>query len=226
MNTCSGSNKIHSTAHSVYDALAKEDYHSLLLDYIFLVRHSQHINFELNQLVTQKDLIHASETDSLTGLPNRKRLKKILQKLKYYADGYDMPFCIAMIDLDYFKKINDTHGHLAGDMVLEQTASILQSHLRKSDSVIRYGGEEFLLSLNGATLREGLNLLEKLRTAISEHIFFYKDTPIRLSVSIGTVQYDTASCPSLQELIAQADKALYEAKEQGRNRVVAYRSGS
>jgi diguanylate cyclase (GGDEF)-like protein len=210
-------NKIHAIAQSVYDALRKKDYHALLIDYSFLVRHSQHINYELNQIITQKDLILKSQTDALTKLPNRKSLEIKAQEI---AQNKRLKFCVAMLDLDHFKAINDRYGHLCGDDVLTQTAQILKASLRKSDDVFRYGGEEFLLILNGSDAKEILPHLEQLRDTIKQNVFICTAQKVGVTASIGVAQYRPVKHKTFAQLIHEADKALYEAKQNGRDKVV------
>jgi diguanylate cyclase (GGDEF)-like protein len=209
--------KIHAIAKGVYDALCKKDYHALLIDYSFLVRHSQHINYELNQIVTQKDLIAKSQTDALTKLPNRKSLEI---KAREIAQNKQMQFCVAMLDLDRFKEINDRYGHLCGDDVLTQTAQILKTSLRKSDAVFRYGGEEFLLIFNASSAKEILPHLEQLRNTIKQNVFICTAQKVGVTASIGVAQYCPNKHKTFAQLIHEADKALYEAKQNGRDKVV------
>lgn len=208
--------KIHSITQSVYDALAKKEYHSLLIDYSFLVRHSQHINYELHQVVTQKDLLEKSHTDSLTKLPNRTSLEAKTETIK--LDKHSN-FAIAMLDLDFFKDINDSYGHLCGDYILQEIGAILQKSLRKSDHVFRYGGEEFLLLLNDTDADEVLERLERLRESIKNRVFCYKNSDISITVSMGITHYQHKKHKNIQDIISQADTALYKAKKSGRNRI-------
>jgi diguanylate cyclase (GGDEF)-like protein len=209
--------KIHELGRSVYDSLNKEDYYSLLIDYSFLVRHSQHINYELHQVITQRDLLEKTQTDPLTKLANRKALEVRASNLQLEKNSQ---FCVAMVDLDHFKNINDTYGHLCGDFVLEKTAELLKNSLRKSDEVYRYGGEEFVIILQNTSLDEITEHLQKLCQVIKEHKFEYQKATFYVTTSIGVAQFDHTKHHSLTQIINDADQALYQAKTDGRDRVV------
>ncbi|HYJ47192.1 MAG TPA: diguanylate cyclase [Pyrinomonadaceae bacterium] len=158
-------------------------------------------------------------TDALTGLLNRYGLQHTLAREHAEARRYDRPLSCLMIDLDNFKKVNDTYGHAAGDIALQQIASILREAVRRSDTVFRYGGEEFLVLLPQTDLEGAAALAEKIRAATSSRPFGDGEHVFSLSVSAG------ASCLAANEsgndMIARADMALYHAKEKGRNRVEA-----
>jgi diguanylate cyclase (GGDEF)-like protein len=119
-----------------------------------------------------------------------------------------------MIDIDHFKQINDTYGHIRGDSILKELAAVLKENTRKSDLVGRYGGEEFLVMLVETRIEEGYLTAEKIRKTIEQSVF--AEGP-RLTVSIGVEEY---SGEKVSELIEKADKKLYRAKEEGRNRTV------
>ena len=154
-----------------------------------------------------------SITDSLTGLYTRRFLSK---KIKEFLKSKG-PFGIILIDLDFFKKVNDTYGHQAGDHVLKETAHLLKTISRKDDIIARYGGEEFVLLINQASQSSLLKICEKIRLSIAQHKYKYEDKQIPVTTSLGA----SLSTNDLQEtedlLIKQADRALYEAKKRGRN---------
>ncbi len=123
-----------------------------------------------------------------------------------------------MADLDFFKKLNDTYGHAAGDAVLRAFASLMLETLRQSDLVCRYGGEEFAFVFPESTLEEASSLAERFRASCAEHDIRLADGRlVRVTLSLGIA--DASACP-LEEALKRADEALYEAKHQGRNRVV------
>jgi diguanylate cyclase (GGDEF)-like protein len=169
-------------------------------------------NLELQQ--ANLELTRLSSTDALTQIYNRVKLDAVLSEEVARATRYQSPFSIILLDIDHFKKVNDTHGHLIGDAVLVRVANILREHIRKSDTLGRWGGEEFLLVLPETDLDNACLLAEKLRQA-----FEAEDFPLvgHKTCSFGIATYDpgdTVSC-----LVERADQALYEAKHAGRNRV-------
>jgi diguanylate cyclase (GGDEF)-like protein len=165
-----------------------------------------------------------SLTDALTGLKNRRYQQNNLFQLAAIAARHQTPVCFAMLDIDFFKIVNDQFGHAAGDCVLKQLADILRD-FRKSDVVIRYGGEEFLLVLFDTPLVDAEKLMLALKEKIAATTFLHNDHEIHISVSIGL----TCECfnthnteQELNEFIEHSDIALYEAKKSGRNSICIY----
>lgn len=148
--------------------------------------------------------------DHLTGLGNRRLMEIHFERAISLAHRYGKSLSLIMLDVDFFKKYNDTHGHPAGDEVLRRVASVIQEHLREADAAFRYGGEEFLLLLPETGQDTALQVAEKLRLAVA------KDLDV--TVSLGVTSYRTGATTA--DMIKEADEALYEAKRQGRNRVV------
>ena len=134
------------------------------------------------------------------------------------ADRYGTPLCIAMLDLDHFKKINDTIGHAAGDDALRLVAEALHATLRTTDICGRYGGEEFLVIWPNVGLQAAGLAAERLRNAVGNLTVTADDNCLLLGASLGVAEYRRGE--TLDELVARADAALYEAKHAGRNRVV------
>lgn len=159
--------------------------------------------------------------DPLTNLYNRRFLESILDNLTAQILRRGTTLGILMCDLDYFKSINDKYGHEAGDIVLKETAQILANNVRKSDLVVRFGGEEFLILLLDIREGEGERVAEKLRRAIELHEFKTPKGIVRRTISIGVSEFPGDSS-SIWEAIKFADIALYKAKEGGRNRVVKF----
>ena len=157
--------------------------------------------------------------DPLTGLPNRaawgERLGLEVRRWQTEAS----PLLIAMLDLDHFKRINDGYGHLAGDKVLKIIATQLRKHLRPGDFIARFGGEEFVLLIPGATLATGAPLLEKLRAAIAGCPFHFKGEPVTITASIGVSAFRPGD--RSEHVLKRADDALYRAKHNGRNCIEA-----
>lgn len=177
---------------------------------------------ELGELVNMlenanQELRKETLTDPLTGVGNRRRINNQAIEAeigRYYRHGMT-PFSVAMVDIDHFKQINDTHGHLMGDAILRQLSRYFADRLRVSDEIARWGGEEFLLLLPSASLQHAIQLAERIRNEIAALDF--SGTPV--TVSIGVAEYQRGE--SLETLLARADRALYAAKQGGRNRVAS-----
>ena len=172
---------------------------------------------QLNKYLT---LQHESLTDVLTGLPNRRHFNDILKKAMTVSQRHQRPLCVAYFDLDYFKKINDTYGHDAGDMVLKEVCKALQSNLRNDDSIGRMGGEEFCICMPDTSLEEAKIPIERYRMVIESLQLVYKNTPIYVTASFGLTQFKPFK-HDIASLLAHSDHALYESKSHGRNRVTA-----
>src|SRR5690606_348909 len=136
-----------------------------------------------------------------------------------YAKRHNTELSLVIFDLDHFKRINDTYGHVPGDHVLIQLAELVQSMLRTEDVFARYGGEEFVIILRGTALRDAGILAERIRAAVERRSFLTGDTRLPVTVSIGVAAVHTSISDPLA-LVEQADAALYAAKEAGRNRVL------
>jgi diguanylate cyclase len=162
-------------------------------------------------------LIIQAMHDSLTGLPNcefyQQRLEQELQRIKRYGGKLSLMVC----DVDLFKRINDNYSHLAGDKVLNIIAKLLQKNLRSSDFIARYGGEEFVALMPETSTAEAKIVTEKLRRKVKRRPFNFKKEPIQITVSFGISEF--APSKSADEVFSRADKALYAAKEKGRNQV-------
>jgi two-component system, cell cycle response regulator len=164
----------------------------------------------------------ASITDALTGLHNRRFLDKQFAETMTRAEQDNKPFAVMVCDLDKFKTINDTYGHLAGDDVLAEFAKRLSAKMRAMDITCRYGGEEFVALLPNSSLDDARRAAERVRTAIAERPFILNATQaLDVTVSIGVAEFMQGD--TQQKIIDRADQALYAAKERGRNRVVAAR---
>ncbi len=166
-----------------------------------------------------------SLTDSLTGLRNRRYQENNLHQLAAFAARHNTSVCYAMLDIDFFKQVNDLHGHAAGDYVLIKLAEFMQKEFRKSDVIIRYGGEEFLIVLFDSELEDAQKILERLRERIATTTFRHENAVIRITVSIGlSCEYYSPGKSDLEMdlYIGHADAAMYEAKKSGRNRVSIY----
>jgi diguanylate cyclase len=158
-----------------------------------------------------------ARTDSLTGLPNRSAYDDHLNKEFERWGRYKQGFSVAIGDLDFFKRINDTYGHLAGDKVLRLISRVLSRNLRASDFVARFGGEEFVILMPATEAEEGAKAIEKLRESISKSPFNFHGKPVTITMSFGVTQ--TRESDTKDALFDRADAALYKAKQEGRNRV-------
>ncbi|WP_419780679.1 sensor domain-containing diguanylate cyclase [Maridesulfovibrio sp.] len=154
-------------------------------------------------------------TDELTGLPNRRGFNGEVEKLLRLSGRYNHHLSLALFDLDHFKQINDNYGHATGDEVLKLFAEVISGRIRNTDLFARIGGEEFVLVMPETLLEDACNLLDKLRVSVAEHPFSHGE---QVTVSVGVVAYTGRE--KLEWLMDIADKALYQAKEQGRNRIV------
>lgn len=175
-----------------------------------------------NRIRRTRDIRYFMERDSLTGLLNHSNLKEQLIREVLRGKRADSSLCFAMIDLDHFKKVNDTYGHLTGDKVLKSLSRILQERLRRTDIIGRYGGEEFGVILLNTTPENAVRILDEIRENFSRVRHQAEDNEFFVTFSCGIASYPSFDHPD--ELTGAADKALYEAKEAGRNRVIV--SGS
>lgn len=162
--------------------------------------------------------ILASITDSLTGLHNRRYVFDRLEELLASSRDLRCPFSIAMLDLDYFKRVNDTHGHDVGDQVLRGFATLVQRQVRPFDVVGRIGGEEFLILLPNTSGDGAVTILNRLRATLQGSALVPAIPTLRTSFSAGVAEADFAESPL--QLLNRTDRALYAAKDQGRDSVV------
>ena len=163
-------------------------------------------------------------TDTLTHLYNRRHLLEVFPKLQAQAQRDNAPLAAIIIDIDHFKKINDEHGHLAGDQCLIEFSALLRSHSRTNDYLFRLGGEEFLILTLGETVKGVQAVAEKIRKATEQTPVQYRNVHIRMTISCGIcVEYPTDDKEqSLNSLLLHSDNALYTAKQTGRNKVVVH----
>jgi diguanylate cyclase (GGDEF)-like protein len=157
--------------------------------------------------------------DPLTGLANRRAADARLEAERLRAGRSAEPLSVLMLDLDHFKRINDLHGHAAGDAVLVAVAQVLREELRGIDLAARHGGEEFLALLPGTDARAALEVAERLRARIAGQSIAWHDRELRITTSIGAATLDAGE--SVPSLIGRADAALYQAKAAGRDRCIA-----
>jgi diguanylate cyclase (GGDEF)-like protein len=170
----------------------------------------------------RRELEALSITDDLTGIHNHRALQQRLKDEFLRAQPYNDPLSILMVDIDHFKDVNDTHGHLFGDFVLSQLAPVLAGALRETDFLARYGGEEFVVILPQTHFSGCLPVAERVWRAVGEHTFKDGKHSAKITVSVGVAFFPTRNVSSVEQLLAAADRALYQAKEEGRNRICLY----
>lgn len=182
------------------------------------------LSLTLRNADAHQDLQDMALRDPLTGILNRRALDEPLTRELKSGLRYSAPACLMILDLDYFKTVNDRLGHMAGDLVLRELAALMTDTVRDVDIVGRYGGEEFAIILPHTSIRQAHTLAERLRTQIESHAFAVEDGIVRLTTSIGIADVCNPAIASVEDWVNAADSALYEAKAQGRNRVVVHTS--
>lgn len=172
----------------------------------------------------RKMALYYAFTDPLTGVLNRRAFFERLGAEMDRSVRGNTNLSLILCDIDYFKKINDTYGHLVGDKVLKTIADILSTGLRSYDFVGRYGGEEFFICLPGANLEQAVHIANRIRQfVIDEQVMLEEqNVALRFTASFGVSQFKCTDQVDIDKLISDADKALYKAKESGRNKVVVY----
>lgn len=168
----------------------------------------------------QKNLEEMAMKDGLTGLYNHKLIIELFNKECDKASRREESMAFVMLDIDFFKNVNDTFGHGAGDDVLKELADILENNIREGDIVGRYGGEEFCIVIPNTTENEVYKICERIRKAVEEHIFKTDEADIEITISIGACIKHPDNTLDCKEVITTADKALYIAKNSGRNKTV------
>ena len=202
-------------ARSMIEKLSKRD-----IDY--LEQLTRQAAATINRANTYSTILQYATLDALTNLNNRRQFETRLSQETAIAKRQNNPLCAMMVDIDFFKSVNDTYGHAAGDEVLRQVASIIKEHLRESDIPSRYGGEEFAVLLPYTHLEEAKIVGERLRKSVEDTpITIYQETDeqkdIKVTISMGLAEFDYSETGEV--LFERADKALYEAKKNGRNQV-------
>ena len=186
--------------------------------YIGRLRHQLHKS--INELESSQAI---AVRDDLTGAYNRRYLMGALHKEKSRSDRGGEPFSVCLIDIDYFKQVNDTKGHLVGDQVLKHLTVAIQADVRTTDFFGRFGGEEFLLALSETSLTGACSYAERVRQKVEQLRFAEIDPALRITVSIGVTQYRPRE--EISTALNRADMALYDAKARGRNKVMRERDG-
>jgi diguanylate cyclase (GGDEF)-like protein len=165
-------------------------------------------NKELNELLI---------TDGLTKLYTRGYLMKKIKEEKIRYKRYKASFSLIMCDIDHFKKVNDTYGHDAGDLILKEVSKLMQNSSREQDTIARWGGEEFMILLPETTLEEAHAVAQRIMETLREKVYNYEEEKISVTMSFGLAMYEAKE--SIDEIIKRVDEKLYEAKESGRDQI-------
>ena len=214
----------------IASGITNEDLHSILEDIMHEVKGLKNINKKFMRKLDQqrkeikklrdelKRVKEEANVDPLTGLRNRRSFERTLQEFFKDYKRYGYPFSLIMIDLDNFKNINDTYGHLVGDRVLREIGTILRSYLRAKDIPARTGGEEFTVILPGIKKEDALKVAERLRKVLENHLIDVGDRKLNVTASFGVVEADE-KFKDIDDMLKEVDRKLYEAKRKGKNRV-------
>jgi diguanylate cyclase (GGDEF)-like protein len=208
---------------------ARIDRHELAEGDKILVGSGKVYKFTYNDKIDesfQRQMYESALRDDLTKLYNRKYFGDRVESEFAYSMRHNAPLTLVFIDVDLFKKINDTYGHPAGDRVLSGMASMLLGAVRVEDVCARLGGEEFAVICRGTSLMQGQVVGERLREVVQAHKFPWEDKQLAVTISIGLATIPTPSIREAVQLVAAADTALYEAKQSGRNRVCVWQESS
>ncbi len=207
-----------------------EDLHSVLEDIMHEVEGLRNVNRKFMKKLEQqrkeikrlrdelKRVKEQANVDPLTGLRNRRSFERTLQEFFKDFKRYGYPFSLIMLDLDNFKSINDTYGHLVGDRVLREIGTILKSYLRAKDIPARTGGEEFTIILPGIRKEDALKVAERLRRVLENHLIDVGGKKVNVTASFGVVDAGEGFS-DIEDMLREVDRRLYEAKRKGKNRV-------
>lgn len=169
--------------------------------------------------IENANLYWQAATDRMTKLFSHTFFEKNLEEETLRARRYGTTFSLIMLDIDHFKKFNDTYGHLQGDRIIKEIARILRNSVRSIDFIARYGGEEFSVILPEVNSQGALVVAERIRQGIDKYPFPAEEGPLHVTISVGVAEFKPERMRGISDFIAEADKALYQSKELGRNRV-------
>lgn len=172
---------------------------------------------------TEEELLRLASTDPLTGAFNRREFTAIAEREALRANRYHHPLSILMLDIDHFKRLNDTYGHGAGDKALQRFTMICTNALRNVDVFGRWGGEEFVAMLPETDIQGATVIAERLRKLTAENLLTYNDHKINFTVSIGIAEFKDGET-SIDAVLSRADNAVYDAKKAGRDRISVFRN--
>ncbi|MBN1616023.1 MAG: GGDEF domain-containing protein [Spirochaetales bacterium] len=169
--------------------------------------------------INNAGLLEMTTTDMMTHLKLKHYFYTVLMEKLELSEQQKIPLSVLMLDIDFFKRFNDTYGHACGDVVLQMVASVVQQNTRNQDMAARYGGEEFCVMLCDTADKTAMKIAERIRKSIENLDILYEDQHLSLTISIGVAQYNPEVDHSAKALVDRADKALYNSKQSGRNRV-------
>ncbi len=179
-----------------------------------------HLIHPLRNSILYQKALKAAHNDALTGLKNRGALDKVLKREVDISIRHNIPLSLIVLDIDYFKSINDQYGHAAGDKVLQNLSRCIENEIRGCDILFRYGGEEFVIVLTNTDLKGAELLSERIRHRVINEKFLINNNNITVRVSLGVAEIDNND--DAEELFTKTDTALYEAKRSGRNQTVLF----
>ncbi|MBC3809045.1 GGDEF domain-containing protein [Undibacterium seohonense] len=214
-------NEVESIIHGILDETQTIQLEATNSHQIMLAAQKEVKEAEVRIKELEDKLAHMSELvreDQLTGSLNRRGLDDVFEREADRADRRGTPMCAAMLDLDNFKKLNDTHGHSAGDEALIHVVRIVKQTLRSIDVIARYGGEEFLIVMPETSLEEAANAMTRVQRELTTHFFMANDQRLFITFSAGVAL--RAPHEAQDSVVKRADKAMYEAKKSGKNRVI------
>lgn len=168
-----------------------------------------------------EEIYRLTITDALTGAFNKRHLLEFLERELARTSRHGRPLALVMFDIDHFKAVNDTHGHLAGDFVLRELAGRIRQVVRRDELFARYGGEEFATVLPETSREGATQMAERMRQLVAAQPFTYGDKTLPITISLGVSATDGSESPPPLEFIRRADEKLYQAKNEGRNRVAS-----
>jgi diguanylate cyclase (GGDEF)-like protein len=174
--------------------------------------------------IFQKQMYESALRDGLTKAFNKKYFTDRLESEFTFAIRHVAPLTLVLFDIDHFKKVNDTHGHQAGDHVLSEISTLLTAALRAEDVFARYGGEEFAVICRGSDVAQGQIVAERMRKAVEVNKFVFEGTHIPVTISVGVAGLPDPAVKDAAELVSLADQSLYKSKHAGRNRVTVHKS--
>jgi diguanylate cyclase (GGDEF)-like protein len=175
----------------------------------------------LRNAISHSQMQQLAALDALTGVYNRRFGDRRIREEFGRAVRVQAPLSLLMLDIDHFKTVNDAYGHMVGDKVLVAVAQTVMGAIREGDVLVRYGGEEFLCVLPGASRHDVGLVADRIRVLVSDAVVRNSGQELRVTVSVGTASYPNGSVADAEQLIKLADEAMYEAKATGRNRVVS-----
>lgn len=179
------------------------------------------LSMAFNNAITHQQMQRLAALDSLTGIYNRRFGISRIQEEFSRSIRSGTAVSLVMLDIDHFKLVNDTYGHVVGDKIIVSITKTISSAIREGDVLIRYGGEEFLCILPGANLHDAQQIAERIRIMVGDSTLKWGEQEVRVTVSLGTATYPNRNISDVQQFICTADEAMYSAKNMGRNRVVS-----